>query len=97
MYERIKKKHTACRIERRSIEPILSGKGVRFLQGAAGMKTKMKLKIATDLLMTAALDQFVFFDYEEPAAFFLLDYMAGGALFICVGHYLGQLVRRKKR
>lgn len=42
-------------------------------------------------------NQFVFFDFEEPVTFFLLDYMAGGALFVCAGHYLGQLVRRKKR
>lgn len=40
--------------------------------------------------------QFVYFDFEEPVWFFLLDYLASGALFVCFGHYLGQLVRRKR-
>lgn len=40
--------------------------------------------------------QFAFFDYEEPLAFFILDYMAVMALFAGMGYYLSKWLRCKK-
>ena len=40
--------------------------------------------------------QFVFFDFEEPIGYFLLDYVAVMILFACLGHYLILLFRRLK-
>ena len=40
---------------------------------------------------------FVFFDYDEPLFFFLLDYIAVMSLFIFVGHYLAVFLRRYGR
>lgn len=43
--------------------------------------------------------QFVFFDFEEPIVFFILDYIAIMGLFVFAGHYISLLLRRtgKKR
>lgn len=35
-------------------------------------------------------NQFVFFDFSEPVALFLLDYLAVMGLFVWIGHYLSQ-------
>ena len=40
--------------------------------------------------------QFVFFDFEEPLVFFLLDYVAVMGLFVFIGHYLAEFLRKKK-
>ena len=40
--------------------------------------------------------QFVFFDFEEPIGYFLLDYVAVMVLFACLGHYLILLLRKLK-
>lgn len=40
-------------------------------------------------------NQFVFFDFEEPLFFFILDYMAIMGFFICIGHYIGVLLKLK--
>lgn len=40
---------------------------------------------------------FVFFDYEEPLALFLLDYTAVMGLFVYVGCYLSEGMKRVKR
>lgn len=39
-------------------------------------------------------NQFVFFDFEEPLLFFLLDYVAAMGLFVCMGHYFAELLKR---
>ena len=36
---------------------------------------------------------FVFFDFEEPLALFLLDYVAIMGLFVCAGYYLAKGIR----
>lgn len=38
--------------------------------------------------------QFAFFDFEEPLALFLLDYLAIMGLFVWAGHYLGTILRK---
>ena len=40
---------------------------------------------------------FVFFSYEEPVIFFILDYMAVMGLFVFVGHYFGRVLRNRKK
>ncbi len=42
------------------------------------------------------ISQFVFFDFEEPIGYFLLDYIAVMILFACLGHYLILLFRKLK-
>lgn len=37
--------------------------------------------------------QFVFFDFEEPMIFFVLDYLSIMGLFIFIGHYISVLLR----
>lgn len=39
-------------------------------------------------------NQFVFFDFEEPLILFLLDYIASMGLFVSVGHYLSQILKK---
>ena len=39
---------------------------------------------------------FVFFDFEEPLALFLLDYAAIMGLFVCVGYYISVLLMRNR-
>ena len=45
--------------------------------------------------------QFVFFDFEEPLIFFLLDYVAAIGLFVFAGHYFAEFLkccsRKRKR
>lgn len=41
--------------------------------------------------------QFVFFDFEEPLIFFLLDYIAVMGLFVFIGHYLSLALRKLSR
>lgn len=40
---------------------------------------------------------FVFFDYDEPLFFFVLDYIAVMSLFIFVWHYLAGFLRQHGR
>ena len=42
-------------------------------------------------------NMFVFFDFDEPLIFFLLDYSAVMGLFVCIGHYLAMAARKIKR
>lgn len=39
-------------------------------------------------------NQFVFFDFDEPMIFFILDYLAIMVLFAAVGHYMSLIVGR---
>lgn len=38
------------------------------------------------------MDHFVFFDFDEPIIFFIVDYVAVMGLFVFVGHYLSYAV-----
>lgn len=68
-------------------------RAVAVLIAGYGIYAFIKRDIGSYMLLK---NQFVFFDFEEPLIRFLLDYMAIAGLFICAGHYLRQLVRRKK-
>ena len=41
--------------------------------------------------------QFVFFDFSEPLAFFLIDYLAIMILFAASGYFIGKVLKRPKR
>ena len=51
----------------------------------------VKREIGSYLLMRI---QFVFFDYEEPVFFFILDYIAVMGLFVFLGHYLSKGLKK---
>ncbi|MCH5257337.1 MAG: DUF4405 domain-containing protein [Lachnospiraceae bacterium] len=40
--------------------------------------------------------QFVFFDFDEPLVLFLLDYIAVMGLFVFIGHYFAEALKRIK-
>lgn len=42
-------------------------------------------------------NQFVFFDFEEPLLLFLLDYIAIMGLFIAIGHYLSEILKKLRK
>lgn len=71
----------------------LAGFGI----AAYGVWTFIKRDVLSYMLMQV---HFVFFDYEEPVIFFILDYMAAMGLFVLIGHYLSRglikLGRKKK-
>lgn len=71
----------------------LAGFGI----AAYGVWAFIKRDILSYMLMQV---HFVFFDYEEPVIFFILDYMAAMGLFVLIGHYLSRgLIKpgRKKK
>lgn len=64
---------------------------------AYGVWAFIKRDVLSYMLMQV---HFVFFDYEEPVIFFILDYMAAMGLFVLIGHYLSRgLIKpgRKKK
>lgn len=71
-------------------------KWIARIAGAAiagyGFYAFIKRKIGSYMLMQV---HFVFFNYEEPVIFFLLDYMAAMALFVFVGHYFCEVIKKK--
>ena len=50
-----------------------------------GVYAFIKRDILSYLLMQV---QYVFFNFEEPVIFFILDYMAAMGLFVFIGYYL---------
>lgn len=40
-------------------------------------------------------NHFAFYDFSEPIVFFLFDYLAVMALFVCVGHYVSKWLMRR--
>lgn len=55
-----------------------------------GMFAFVKREIGSYMLLRI---QFVFFDFEEPLIFFLLDYLAIMGLFVFIGHYLAEILK----
>lgn len=56
-----------------------------------GVYAFIKREIGSYMLLKS---QFVFFDFDEPLVMFLLDYIAVMGLFVFIGHYLVEAVRR---
>lgn len=59
-----------------------------------GVFAFVKREIASYMLLKT---QFVFFDFDQPLIFFLLDYVAVMGLFVFIGHYLAELLKRCSR
>ena len=71
-------------------QSIIRSWGVRaagFLIAGYGIYAFFKREIGSYMFLKI---QFVFFDYDEPLFFFLLDYIAIMGLVIYIGHYIGQ-------
>ena len=58
---------------------------LRIVAAVYGMYAFVKRDIGNYMLLKI---HFVFFDYDEPLFFFLLNYIAVMGLFIFIGHYL---------
>ena len=58
-----------------------------------GVCVFVKREIGSYMLLK---NQFVFFDFDEPLIFFLLDYIAVMGLFVFIGHYLSESIKRRK-
>lgn len=67
---------------------------IGFLIAGYGIYAFIKREIGSYMLLKI---QFVFFDFEEPLFFFLLDYIAVMGLFVFVGHYLSEGLKRTGR
>lgn len=59
-----------------------------------GVFAFVKREIGSYMLLKT---QFVFFDFDQPLIFFLLDYVAVMGLFVFIGHYLAELLKRCSR
>lgn len=64
---------------------------IGFLMAAYGVYALFHREIPSYLFLQT---HFVFFDFEEPLVFFLLDYLTVMGLFVFSGHYAGEAVRR---
>ncbi len=60
-------------------------RGMAFFVAAYGAYAFVKRDFGNYMLLRY---HFVFFDFEEPLALFLLDYIAIMGLFVCAGYYL---------
>lgn len=68
-----------------------AGRMLAFLISGYGIYAFAKRDIGSYMFLK---NQFVFFDFEEPLAFFLLDYMAVMGLLIGIGHYCCEGLKR---
>ena len=64
---------------------------IGFLIAGYGVYAFIKRDIGSYMILKV---QFVFFDFDEPLVFFMLDYIAVMGLFVFTGHYLSIWVRR---
>lgn len=63
---------------------------IGILIAGYGVYAFIKRHIGSYMLLKT---QFVFFDFDEPIIFFLLDYIAVMALFVFIGHYLTKCLK----
>ena len=61
---------------------------------AYGLYAFFKREIGSYMLLK---NQFVFFDFDEPLMLFLLDYVAVMGLFVFIGHYLAEGMKKAAR
>lgn len=64
---------------------------VGLLIAVYGVYAFIKREIGSYMFL---INHFVFFDFDEPLVLFLLDYIAVMGLFVFVGHYLAEVLRR---
>lgn len=66
---------------------------IAVLIAGYGVYAFVKRDIGSYLLLQ---NQFAFFDFEEPIIRFLLDYTAIMGLFVAIGHYTSNIIRKYK-
>lgn len=66
-------------------------RGLGILIAAYGLFAFIKRDIGSYMLLKT---QFVFFDFEEPLSLFLLDYVGAMGLFVWLGHYGTNAVKK---
>lgn len=66
---------------------------IGILIAGYGVYAFIKREIGSYMLLK---NQFVFFDFKEPIILFLLDYMAAMGLFVFIGHYLAEILKRNR-
>lgn len=66
-------------------------RGIAILVAGYGIYAFIRRDIGSYMLLK---NQFVFFDFEEPVVFFMLDYIAVMGLFVCTGHYLSEGLKK---
>lgn len=69
-------------------------RGLALAIAGYGIYAFMKRDIGSYIFLK---NQFVFFDYNEPLILFVLDYIAIMGLFVFVGHYLSEGLKRLQR
>lgn len=68
-----------------------SVRALGFAVAGYGAYAFVKRQIGSYMLLKI---QFVYFDFEEPLIFFILDYMAVMGMFVFIGHYFCKGLRR---
>ena len=84
------KKH----LKRMSVVPIWIWRGAAFLTAVYGVYAFVKRGIGEYMVLK---NQFVFFDFDEPLAIFLVDYLAVLAFFVWCGHYFSKWAKIQKK
>lgn len=69
-------------------------RAIALLIAGYGVYSFVKRDIGSYMLLK---NQFVFFDFEEPLPLFLLDYIAAMGLFVYVGHYLSDILKKLRK
>ncbi len=69
-------------------------RGAGFLIAAYGIYAFEKRNIGVYMLMRS---HFVFFNYQEPLIYFLMDYMAVMGLFVWIGYYLTKGIKHMQK
>lgn len=65
-----------------------------FLIAGYGIYAFTRRDIGSYMLLK---NQFVFFDFEEPLILFMLDYIAVMGLFVAVGHYMSEILKKLQK
>ena len=84
------KKH----LKKMSAVPVWIWRGVALLIAIYGVYAFRKRGIGEYMVLK---NQFAFFDFDEPLAFFLVDYLAVLAFFVWCGHYLAKWAKIQKK
>lgn len=84
------KKH----LKKVSAVPVWILRGAAFLTAVYGAYAFVKREIGEYMVLK---NQFVFFDFDEPLAFFLADYLTVLTLFVWCGHYLSKWAKSWKK
>lgn len=84
------KKH----LKKMSAVPVWTLRGVAFLIAVYGAYVSVKRGIWGYMFLR---NQFAFFDFDELLVFFLADYTAILALFVCCGHYISKWSKNHKK